>query len=157
VNVAPTPNPTPIRRTRLLWVISVLMFGLYLIGANDFVRTLTGDVSYFSSLGYGVPQLAYFANYPVGLGICGEVNIFAGLATPFLLLGRSRWASMAALLAAAAQIILLILTFGFRDRWEVFGARASLTDMAVAAFTLAVWLYASNTLGHPRSHAPSVT
>lgn len=58
-----------------------------------------------------------------------------------LLLACSRWAVPVALVSATAQLALNVLTFGFRNRWEVFGPWLSLFDIAVMALAFAFWWY----------------
>ena len=135
------PRLSATRRPWHLWVVSVVMMGLYAIGARDLVLTWLHDEAYFEGLGYGPRQLAYFMDYPVVPAVFWAINIAAGLVTPVLLVARSRWAVPTVLVAATAQLILMAITFGFMGRWSVLGLRLSLTDMAVATFTLGVWLY----------------
>jgi hypothetical protein len=125
-----------------LWVAGVLVLALYAMGARDFVLTAAMDRGYFLAQGYGPAQIAYFTDYPLALRSIWALNLAAGLAAPALLLLRSRWAGPAALVSAAAQLCLLVLTFALRDRWAVLGPAMSLVDIAVVPITLGLWIYA---------------
>jgi hypothetical protein len=139
----PTERPQPRRAATPWhpWVVGIFFLALYGVGARDYVLSLTLDTEYFDAQGYGPFQVAYFADYPVVPAICWTINILGGLVASLLLLLRSRWAVHATLVCAVAQLCLLVLTFGFRDRWNVFGPRLSLFDIGIWVITLGLWLY----------------
>lgn len=124
-----------------LWAIGLLILGLYIIGGRDFVLARALDEAYFAELGYGPEQIAYFTNYPLVPAILWGVNIATGLLAAILLLLRSRWATVSALVAATSQSILIIVTFGLMDRWRVLGARLSIVDIMVCLLTIALCVY----------------
>ncbi len=124
-----------------LWVIGLVFLGLYVIGARDFVLTRSLDSGYFAALGYGPDQIAYFTDYPAIPAILWGTNITTGLLAAILLLLRSRWATVAALVAAISQLILLVITFGLMGRWEILGPRLSIVDIGVCMMTIGLWLY----------------
>jgi hypothetical protein len=124
-----------------LWVAGIFFLALYGVGARDYILSLTLDTGYLDAQGYGPAQVAYFSDYPVVPAICWTFNIVGGLVASLLLLFRSRCAEQAALVSAVAQLCLLVLTFGFRDRWSVFGPWLALFDIGIWVITLGLWWY----------------
>ncbi|GIE28541.1 hypothetical protein Ait01nite_015860 [Actinoplanes italicus] len=110
-----------IRRPWHLWVAAALTAAIYLGDARDYLAL---DQS-------GPGGIAYFADYPVALHAVWMVDITAGLVAPCLLLALSRWAVPVAAVAAAAQAVLLVVTFGFGDRWDALGAATSWFDLGI--------------------------
>ncbi|MEO3871318.1 hypothetical protein ABGB18_21100 [Nonomuraea sp. B12E4] len=104
-----------------LWVAGLVLLALYLVGARDYVLTRTLNKGYFAEQGYGPAQIAYFTDYPAIPAIFWTINIAAGLTAALMLLFRSRWATLVALIAAVSQLFLLAITFGFMDRWAILG------------------------------------
>lgn len=123
-----------------LWVIGVVFLGIYIGGARDYLLILLNDQDYLQRQ-FGAIGTAYFTGYPLGLRIVWTVTIAGGLLAPVFLLVRSRWAVPIAVVAAAAQVVLILLTFAFRDRWHALGAAYSLFDIGVAAATIGLALY----------------
>ncbi|WP_191897064.1 hypothetical protein [Planomonospora parontospora] len=117
------------------------MLALYIGGARDYALTLTLNPGYLAAQGYAEPQIGYFADYPFGLGVLWTLNIAGGLASAAASLLRSRRAVPLALTTALAQLVLLILTFAFRDRWDILGPSMSLFDIGVGVLSLAFWWY----------------
>lgn len=124
-----------------LWMVAIVFLAVYAIGARDYVLSLTLDEAYFDAQGYGPAQVAYFTDYPIVPAIFWTFNVAGGIVAALLLLFRSSWAAPVALVSAASQLVLSLLTFGFRNRWEVFGPWLSLFDIAVMVLTFAFWLY----------------
>ncbi|GIH74659.1 hypothetical protein [Planobispora longispora] len=130
-----------------LWVVGLFMLALYIGGARDYLLTLTLDPGYLAAQGYGEPQIGYFTDYPFGLGVLWTLNVVGGLTSAAASILRSRWAVPLALMTALAQVMLLILTFAFRDRWDLLGAPMSLFDIGVGVLSLAFWWYCRVMLG----------
>ncbi|MGP3962613.1 hypothetical protein ACTWPT_42140 [Nonomuraea sp. 3N208] len=122
-------------------MVGLVLLALYLVGARDYILTRTLNQGYFAEQGYGPAQIAYFTDYPAIPAIFWTINIAAGLAAALLLLFHSRRATLVALIAAASQLCLLAITFGFMDRWAVLGPRFSLVDIGVWVLTVGLWLY----------------
>ncbi|MEQ4723476.1 hypothetical protein [Nonomuraea sp. B19D2] len=122
-------------------MVGLVLLALYLVGARDYMLTRTLNQGYFGEQGYGPAQIAYFTDYPAIPAIFWTINIAAGLAAAVLLLFRSRRATLAALIAATSQLCLLVITFGFMDRWAILGPRFSLIDIGVWVLTVGLWLY----------------
>lgn len=74
---------------------------------------------------FGAAGVVYFADYPVGFRIIWTIKILSGLTAQTMLIVRSRWAFAAALTAALAQVLLLIMTFTFLNRWAMLGTGTS--------------------------------
>jgi hypothetical protein len=123
-----------------LWVVALLGAALYVGGARDYLLILAGDTEYISGQ-FGPGGVAYFADYPFALRVLWTVNIVTGLLLPCLLPALSRWAVPVAVVSAAAQAVLLVVTFGFRDRWDALGAATSWFDLGIGVFAVLVAVY----------------
>ncbi|TDC40992.1 hypothetical protein [Micromonospora sp. KC213] len=123
------------RRPWHLWAFAVVTFALYVGGARDFLLILADDTEYMLRQ-FGPDGVAYFADYPLSLRIVWTVNVVGGLAAPILLLALDRWAAWVAVVAAASQLVLLMVTFAFRDRWDALGATTSLFDIGIGVVTV---------------------
>lgn len=136
-------DPRPVRAAAPwhLWVVGAIFLVLYAIGAYDYLQVQAQSDAYFQDQGYGPAQVAYFADYPLVPMVFWTVNVAGGLAAVVLLVVRSRWAVLAAAIAALSQFCLQIITFGFMDRWSILGPRLSLTDIGVMVLTFGLWLY----------------
>ncbi|WP_181350245.1 hypothetical protein [Thalassobacillus sp. CUG 92003] len=124
-----------------LWVVAIFFICLYAIGAYDYVMSLKVNAAYFSTQNYGEDHVAYFSDYPLIPLIFWTATIFIGLVAPLLLLFRLRWAVTAAFISGASQLCLVIITFGFMGRWDVFGPMLSLFDLLILLLTLCFFLY----------------
>ncbi|WP_328474851.1 hypothetical protein OHA21_16330 [Actinoplanes sp. NBC_00393] len=109
---------------------AIVILALYAGGARDYLLILAGDTGYMSRQ-FGPDGVAYFTGYPLALRVVWTINIVGGLAAACLLLARSRWAVVAAVTSATAQVVLLVATFGFRDRWAALGAATSWFDLGI--------------------------
>jgi len=113
------------------------------IGAYDYVMTLTHNAAYFDSLGYDANQIAYFANYPVPLIILWTFAVWGMVIGALLLPFRPRWSAYALFASIAGQVSLSLITFTFRHRWDVLGARLGTQDLIILMLTVltavAVW------------------
>ncbi|MGK8522541.1 hypothetical protein ACRS6B_13725 [Nocardia asteroides] len=124
-----------------LWVIGTVFVLLNLGGAYDHVMALSENADYFRSQNYNGGQIGYFTDYPLVLAVFWTLGVWGALLAAILLLLRTRWAVPVAVTALAGQVILDILTFGFRDRWQILGARLALFDLAVLLLTAGFVLY----------------
>ena len=128
------------RRPWHLWVVALATFGLYLGGARDYLLILAGDTGY-TLRQFGPDGVVYFTGYPLTLRVLWAINIIADLTTPALLLALSRSASPTAVAALAAQGVLLVVTFAFRDRWNALGAATSWFDIGITIVTAFIAWY----------------
>lgn len=115
---------------------------LYIGGVRDYLLILVNDTGYIQEQ-FGIGGLRYFSDYPLLLRTLWTINIVCGLLAPVLLLVASRRALPVAVTAAAAQCVLMVLTFGFYDRWALLGGDIGWFDigvtLATVAFALIVW------------------
>lgn len=124
-----------------LWVVGLFFVALHVVGVYDQVMLLSQNAGYFQQQGLEEAQVAYFTSYPLPRALVWIVAIWGGLAASSLLLLRSRFAFPVALTAFVAQVILIIITFGFLNRWQVFGPRFSLFDFTILFLTAGLVLY----------------
>lgn len=137
------------RRPWHLWLVAIAGFALYLGGARDYLLILVQSSDYIRGQ-FGQGGIEYFADYPSVLRVVWTINILGGLIAPMLLVARHRWALPAALVATAAQAVLLVTTFAFLDRWAMLGAMTSWFDIGVGVVTalLAAYCWALRRRGH---------
>lgn len=124
-----------------LWVVAVFFILLYAVGVYDYLMALGLNEAYFSAQNYGAAHIAYFTDYPLLPRIFWTIGIASGLVAPILLLLRTRWVVWFALISAASQISLALITFGFMNRWDVFGPQLSIFDILVILITFGLYLY----------------
>lgn len=124
-----------------LWVVGVFFVVLHVGGVYDQIMLLSQNAGYFQQQGFGDAQIAYFTNYPLLRALIWIVAIWGGLAASILLLLRTRFTYPVALTALVAQVILIIVTFGFLNRWQMFGPRFSLFDFTILFLTAGLVLY----------------
>lgn len=122
-----------------LWAVALLTSALYLGGARDYLLILAGDTAYMTRQ-FGPDGIAYFTGYPLALRAIWTINVVGGLAAACLLLALSRWSVLAAVASAAAQAVLLV-TFGFRDRWAALGAATSWFDLGLGVVAVLIAWY----------------
>lgn len=116
------------------------VFALYIGGARDYVLILIGDTDYIRAQ-FGAEGVTYFTDYPLVLRGVWTLNILGGLTAPLLLVARRRWAFPVAVIAAAAQIVLLVVTFVFLDRWASLGAPIAWFDIGIGVVTVLFAIY----------------
>jgi hypothetical protein len=124
-----------------LWFIGLFFIFLNGVGVYDYFMMLGHNPAYYSSLNLGEAVFTYFTDYPISFKIFWIINLSSGLIASILLLFRNRWAVPVALICVSSLIILDVLTFGFRDRWHVFGPWLSLFDIAILLMMFGLFLY----------------
>ena len=124
-----------------LWLMGFFFIFIYANGVYDYFMMLGLNVDYYNSKHYGEAVVAYFTNYPIGLLILYTVNIFCGLLSPILLLFRTRLAMWVAFISAVSMLFLEVLTFSFRNRWNVLGPWVSLFDITLLLMTWGLFFY----------------
>lgn len=125
----------PARRPWHLWLVTVTFFALNVGGARDYALILSQNTDYILQ-NFGPGGVGYFTDYPVVLRLLWTLNIAGGLIAPLLLVARRSWSVPVAVVAAGAQILLLLITFTFRDRWQVLGNLTSWFDIGVGAIAV---------------------
>jgi hypothetical protein len=83
----------------------------------------------------------YFTNYPTLPLLSWTINVFVGALTPVLMLMRKEMAFYSSVVTFVSMLLLDLLTFGFRNRWNVIGAKASTTDIFMLILTLGLCIY----------------
>ncbi|MBL8080867.1 MAG: hypothetical protein JNM55_23040 [Anaerolineales bacterium] len=124
----------------LLLIVAAFLF-LYGIAVYDYIMTVRHDAGYFKYLDYDQAVIDYFTNYPLMLLVLWTVNVFGGIVTLALMLLGSEIAFYFSAVTFASMALLDLFTFGFRDRWNVIGARASAVDLLMLALTLGLCVY----------------
>jgi hypothetical protein len=125
-----------------LRIIGVIYGFFSLVGAYDYIMTLTHNMGYFEYLGYGEKQIAYFTNYPILLTILFTLSVWGAVVGSILLVCRLRWSVVAFGVTFMSQLMLDAYTFIFRHRWDVLGAKLCIQDLIVLLLTFAMLLYA---------------
>lgn len=124
-----------------LFLISGLFLFLYGIAVYDYVITVTHNQGYFEYLHYNQAIIEYFTNYPLIPLIFWTINVFVGILTPVLMLMRKEISFYSSAVTFVSMLLLDIITFGFRNRWNVIGARASTIDILMLILTLGLCIY----------------
>ena len=124
----------------LFLVVAVFLF-LYGIAVYDYMMTVSHNQTYFEYMRYDQVAIDYFTDYPLVPLIFWTINVFGGIITLLLMLMRKKAAFYAALITFISMGLLDVATFGFLDRWNVIGARASRIDLLMLALTLGLCIY----------------
>lgn len=124
-----------------IWIVGTLFVLLNLGGAYDYVMALSENADYFREQNYSSEQIQYFTDYPVLPAIFWTIGVWGGLLAAILLLLRTRWALPVAITGLLGQVVLDILTYGFRDRWQILGPRLGLFDLGVLLLTAGFVIY----------------
>jgi hypothetical protein len=111
------------------------------MGIYDFFMMLAHNQTYYETHGYGSKVVDYFTNYPIYFMIFWIVNLLAGFLSPVLLMLKDIRSKYLALVSAIADTILLILTFTFRNRWDVLGSGVAAFDFFILAITFGLYFY----------------
>lgn len=124
-----------------LWLVAVFFILLSVAGAYDYLMLLDLNEAYFDAQNWGNSQITYFTDYPLLPRIFWTINIGSGLVAPTLLLLRSRWAEWLALIYVASQVCLLLITFGFMNRWNMLGPQMATFDILITLMMFGLYLY----------------
>ncbi len=136
-----TLNKYHIKTPMHLWFMGLFFILVYSIGMYDYFMVRGHNVDYLNSLNIGEAVITYFTDYPKVFLILWTINIFSGLIAPILLLFRSKWAVWGGLIAIISKLCLDVLTFAFRNRWNVFGPWLSLIDITILLITCGFFFY----------------
>ncbi|MFD0773580.1 hypothetical protein ACFQZ2_06520 [Streptomonospora algeriensis] len=110
-------------------------------GLWDYLNLLGPNTAYIEDQGWGASGIAYFTDYPIVLRLLWTTALAGAAAAPVLALLRSRSAVPLALVAAIAQVLLLVGTLVFLDRLAALGTFTAFFDFGVAVFFAAFWGY----------------
>lgn len=124
-----------------LWFVAVFFLLLNVVGSYDYLMILELNEAYFGAQNFGATQIAYFTDYPLLPRIFWTIGLASGVVAPILLLLRTRWAVWFAGISAASRSCLAFITFGFMNRWDIFGPWLSLFDISILLLTVGLYLY----------------
>lgn len=124
-----------------LWCVAVFFVLLYVAGVYDYLMIIGLNEAYVSAQNYGAAHIDYFTDYPLLPQIFWTIGIASGLVAPLLLLLRTHWAGLLALTSVISQVCLSLITFGFMNRWDVFGLQQSIFDIFIILMTFGLYLY----------------
>ncbi|ACY15029.1 hypothetical protein [Haliangium ochraceum] len=114
-----------------LWVVGSLFFLLFAGGVYDNAMNLAGSRAYWEREGYSPALIDYFSSYPLSLAVIWTAGVWTALLAALLLLLRSRVSVHAAVVSLACQLVLDLITFGFRNRWQVFETWMVIFDLGI--------------------------
>jgi hypothetical protein len=124
----------------LLLIVALFLF-LYGIAVYDYIMTVSHNQAYFEYLRYNQAVIDYFTNYPLVLLIFWTTNVFGGIGTLLLMLMRKEIAFYFSVVTFVSMFLLDFITFGFRNRWNIIGAKGSATDILMLILTLGLCVY----------------
>ncbi len=124
----------------LLLIVALFLF-LYGIAVYDYIMTVSHNQGYFEYLRYDQTVIDYFTNYPLGLLILWTINVFGGIVTLLLMLMKKEIAFYFSVATFISMFLLDFITFGFRNRWNVIGTKASATDILMLILTSGLCIY----------------
>ena len=124
----------------LLLIAAVFLF-LYGIAVYDYIMTVSHNQTYFEYLRYNQVVIDYFKNYPLVPFVFWTINVFGGVVTLLLMLMKKEIAFYLSLVTFVSMLLLDFATFGFLNRWNVIGAKASTIDVLMLVLTLGLCVY----------------
>ena len=124
----------------LLLIAAVFLF-LYGIAVYDYIMTVSHNQTYFEYLRYNQVVIDYFENYPLVPFVFWTINVFGGVVTLLLMLMKKEIAFYLSLVTFVSMLLLDFATFGFLNRWNVIGAKASTIDILMLILTLGLCIY----------------
>lgn len=132
------------KKVRYSWhllLVSGLFLFLYGIAVYDYIMTVSHDQTYFEYLRYNQVVIDYFANYPPVPFVFWTINVFGGVVTLLLMLLKKEIAFYSSAITFISMLLLDFVTFGFLNRWNVIGAKASTIDLLMLVLTLGLCVY----------------
>ena len=124
----------------LLLIAAVFLF-LYGIAVYDYIMTVSHNQTYFEYLRYNQVVIDYFKNYTLVPFVFWTINVFGGVVTLLLMLMKKEIAFYLSLVTFVSMLLLDFATFGFLNRWNVIGAKASTIDILMLILTLGLCIY----------------
>lgn len=127
-----------------LWVVGVLSLLWNGFGANDYVQTQMGNLSYFeaamgsNSAVTAAQAMEYFRSFPAWLDAFWALGVWGAVLGSVMLLLRSRWADP----AFALSLVGLAVTTAYQEFAETPAWVKSATNvgMSIAIWSIAVFL-----------------
>lgn len=100
------------------------------VGLYDFVMVATRNQAYLTDR-YTSAGVEYFADYPWYLLVLFGINVIGVMLALIVSLWNRRAAMWLALVSGAADVVLLLVTIFFRDRFAAIGIGLTLQDIAI--------------------------
>lgn len=124
-----------------LWLIVLFVGFIYSMGIYDFFMMLSHNQDYYTAHNYGQAVVEYFTNYPAYYMVFWITNLLTGIAAPITLIFNLKQAKRFAFISWVADLILLLLTFTFRNRLEILGTDVAVFDVFILLMTFGLYLY----------------
>ncbi|WP_128660010.1 hypothetical protein [Paenibacillus sp. 598K] len=124
-----------------MWPIVLFVAFMYVMGIYDFFMMLSHNVDYYADHNYGQAVVEYFTDYPIYFMVFWIANLLAGVLAPITLPFNLKWGKNLAWISSVAGLILLLLTFIFRNRLSVLGAGIAAFDIFILLMTVGLYLY----------------
>jgi len=137
-------QPSLASRRKTPWHLFLVVFFfvlIYLVGLYDYVSIHINNLNYINSIPAKGNVAEYFSNYPGFFSFLWTIHVFGGLIAGALLLFRNKRAVWISLAVVISKLSLDLLTFLFRNRWEVFGPQISITDIKFSLITVGFFFY----------------
>ncbi|MFT4231835.1 MAG: hypothetical protein QM606_03535 [Leucobacter sp.] len=129
------------RRPWHLWLVVVVATLFMSVGLYDFVMVAAQDQAYLTSR-YTPEGVAYFSDYPWYLLALFGINVIGVMLALIVSLWSRRAAMRLALVSAVADVVLLVITILFRDRFEAIGIGLTVQDIAIClGIVLLAWYF----------------
>lgn len=113
-----------------LWLIVVVATFFMSVGLYDFVMVATRNQAYLTDR-YTPEGVAYFADYPWYLLVLFAINVIGVMLALIVSLWNRHAAMWLALVSGTADVVLLVVTIFFRDRFAAIGTGLTLQDIAI--------------------------
>jgi hypothetical protein len=125
-----------------LWVIVIVATFFMLFGLYDFIMVATHNMDYLTDR-YTPEGVRYFTNYPLGLLVLFGINVIGGMLASVVALWNKLAAMWLAIVSGVSDVVLLVFTIFFRNRFEAIGAGPTLQDIAICVglFALAGYFW----------------
>ncbi|GBF74515.1 hypothetical protein PA598K_02865 [Paenibacillus sp. 598K] len=124
-----------------LWPIVLFVGFMYVMGIYDFFMMLSHNEGYYADHSYDQAVVEYFTNYPIYFMVFWIANLLAGVLAPITLTFNPKWAKNLAWISSVAGLILLLLTFTFRNRLSVLGGGVAAFDIFILLMTVSFYFY----------------
>ena len=124
-----------------LWLIVLFVGFMYSMGIYDLFMMLSHNADYYATHNYGQMVEEYFTDYPPYCMVFWIANLMAGILAPITLVFNAKWAKRFAFVSGLADLLLLLLTFAFRNRWAVLGTSVAIFDIFILLMIFGLYLY----------------
>lgn len=123
-----------------LWIIGVLSLLWGLVGAWDYLMTMTRNEAYMAQ--FTEEQLEFFYGFPAWLVAFWAIAVWGGVLGSLLLLLRRRLAVGVFVASFLAMLVTMVQNYGFADGVEISGAGGVIFSIVIFLAALALVFYA---------------